>query len=101
MGLTFVPIFSTISVVLALFDFYVGVQCFKKINKIGHFLGLSAILGGIITLSYLSSALARNYTVSSVSSSIYFACIDWMLVSLIHFVFVITSRRLPSFSAIL
>ena len=90
MGLSFVPVFSTICVVLTLFDFYFAAQCFGKDNKIGHFLGLSAAMAGIITLSYLSSALARNYQVSSVSSSIYFACIDWMLVSLVHFVFVIT-----------
>jgi len=90
MGLSFVPVFSTLSVVLALFDFYISVQCFKKTNKIGHFLGLTGILAGIITISYLSSALARDYQVSSVSSSIYFTCIDWMLVFLVHFVFVIT-----------
>ena len=87
MGLSFVPVFSTLSVVLALFDFYISVQCFKKTNKIGHFLGLTGILAGIITISYLSSAFARDYQVSSVSSSIYFACIDWMLVFLVHFVY--------------
>lgn len=103
MSSLFIIVYVLIAVFLGLFDIYYGIRAYNKSggNGIGRFLGYSGILGGIVTLSYMCSIWFVNYKVVSASSSIYFIGIDWMLVSLAHFVYVFTESRLVKRSNLL
>ena len=83
-----------VCVFLALVDFYFARMGFKKAAETkepaGRFLGRSAFFAGVVTLSYILSIQAIGYRCMSAASSLYFICIDWMLISLLQFVYLIT-----------
>jgi len=89
--------FAVLATLLTVIDFYVAYRSFQNRNEMGRWLGISALLAGVVTISYLCSVWNRSYLNTSIASSCYFASIDWMLVSLLHFVYVFTgghtSRR--------
>ena len=93
MGSALLTSYLIIAMGLAIFDFYYGCKAFHKPEAIGKYLGYSAIAAGIVTVSYVISIWSDNYIQVSVASSIYFAGIDWMLVSLVHFVYHITDSQ--------
>lgn len=88
---TIIIYYCVIAVLLAVVDFYFGYLSFKQPEKSGRFFGFTCISAGIVTLAYLFSIRAHDYFINSVASSIYFIMIDWMLVSLVHFVYLFTS----------
>ncbi len=84
-------------ILFAFIDFYYGIRSFRQPEEIGLYLGLAGMFAGIITLSYTFSILTPAYRCMSVMSSVYFICIDWLLVTLLHFVYRITgSHKLKS-----
>lgn len=93
MIISFITVYSFISVVLAAIDFYFGYKAFQKAEKIGRYLGMVAIAAGLVSLSYLVSIRTQEYHIVSIASSVYFVGIDLLLVSLAHFVFWFTGRN--------
>ena len=89
---TVIAVFSSIAVLVIAIDFYFSHLCFQQPEKIGKLLGLSALFAGIVTISYVISVRTDSFFLRSLSSSIYFACIDWMLVTLVNFTYLFTGR---------
>ena len=87
---SFVTAYTIISVIIAAIGFYYSKKSFQKTEIAGRFLGLAAIAAAIVDISYLISILTNNYVQNSIASSVYFCGIDWMLVSLVHFVYLYT-----------
>ena len=90
MEATHLMVFAALAVLFAAFDFSCAHNSFRQPEEIARYLGLSAMLAGIVTLAYFYSIYARSYRYMSVASSVYFACIDWMLVALVRFVYLYT-----------
>ncbi len=86
--------YTAIAVALGLFDFFYGYRAFRNREDGGAYLGLSAIAAGLVTFSYMFSIHATVYRNVSISSSVYFVMIDWMLVALVHFVYIFTDVHL-------
>jgi len=93
MGSALLTSYLIVAMCLAIFDFYYGSKAFNKSEAIGKYLGYSAAAAGIVTVSYMISIWSDNYLQVSVASSVYFAGIDWMLVSLVHFEYHITDSQ--------
>ena len=87
---TYMTSYTIIAVLLAALDFYLAVRAFRKTDKVGKALGWSAFFAGVITLSYLLSVNTTDLRLISVASSLMFLGIDWMLASLLYFVFLVT-----------
>ena len=49
-------------------------------------------MAALVAFSYLISIIVPNYRVMSITSSIYFICIDWLLIMMIRFVTVYTTK---------
>ena len=93
---TFLTTYTVLAVMLTVVDFNYCYQAYRKTEPAARYLCLSALFAGVITFSYLISIRTRNPFYMSVSSSVYFACIDWMLVSLVHFVYQFTKTDLAA-----
>lgn len=83
-------IYSVIAVAFSAVDLLIAYRAFQKPERIARALGLSSVFAGVTTLSYLFSLVAESPLATSVASSVYFAAIDWMLVSLVWFALQIT-----------
>ena len=88
-----VAFYIVVAVMLAAIDFFYGHKAFQKDEPFGRYLGISAFAAAVVTLSYMVSIQTRTQLIVSVSSSIYFSGIDWMLVSLVHFVYSFTENH--------
>jgi len=86
--------YTVIAVLLGLFDFFYGYRAFRNRSDGGAYLGYSAIAAGLVTFSYMFSIHATAYRNVSISSTVYFTMIDWMLVALTHFIYIFTDYRL-------
>lgn len=93
--------YTVLAVLLTVFDVYCACLSFRKNEPIGFYLGLSGLFGAIVTFSYLISVRTVSYLNMSVASSIYFACIDWMLVALVRFVYLFTQSHLQKSAQII
>ena len=93
MDTAFITIFTAVAALLAAVDLYYAYKAFQRPEKIGTYLGLSALAAGIVTLSYMLSLHTSHYRVMSAASSVYFAAIDWMLVALVHFTYLFTDMH--------
>ena len=85
--------YTLIAILLSALDLFIAFRAFRKKEKIGRYLGYSALFSGAITLSYLIGIRASGYRVMSFFTSVYFAGIDCMLVSLMHFVVFYTEMQ--------
>jgi len=94
MNSAYMTVFTVLAVLLTVVDFNYCRQAYLKTGKIAQYLGLSSFAAGAVTASYLVSLLAESYTVMSVASSLYFASIDWMLVSLVLYAYHFTQMHL-------
>ena len=90
--MTFVTVFTVVSVLLVVTDCYLAVRAFKNHSEMGRYLGGASLLAVFVTLSYMCSVFSHSYMNISIASSCYFAGIDWMLVLLVHFAYVFTGR---------
>ena len=89
-----IAFFSAVSVLVIVIDFQFSYLSFQKVEETGKYLGLAALAAGIVTFSYVASIRTSSYLIRSVSSSVYFICIDWMLISLVCFTYLFTERHL-------
>ena len=89
----FIAGFILVSVLLALFDFYYARKSFRQKEKFSKYLGYCGLCSGVVCLAYLASILTTNYLLASIMASIYFACIDWLLICLLHFVYQYTGMH--------
>lgn len=87
MSSAYMTTFTVLAVLLTVVDFNYCRQAYLKTGKIAQYLGLSSFAAGAVTAAYLVSLLAPSYAAMSVASSVYFAAIDWMLVSLVHYAY--------------
>ena len=87
MGNTIIVVFTVFSLLLAAIDLYYGYKTSLKTEEFSRYLGLAALAAAVVTISYLISIWSNTYRYVSLSSSVYFAGIDWMLVSLVYFVY--------------
>ena len=81
------------SVMLSAIDFNYAYRAFQKEEPFGRYLGFAALAAGVVTLSYMASIQTKSELNASIASSIYFGGIDWMLISLVHFVYSFTESR--------
>ena len=88
-----IAFYIVVAIMLAGIDFHYCYRAFQKQESFAKYLGFSALAAGVVTLSYMWSIQADNYLYVSISSSIYFSGIDWMLVSLVHFVYSFTESH--------
>ena len=87
-----VTAFCIVSVLLAWIDLSISRRALSKATEMGNYLAFSGIAAALVTLSYLLSVLSVDHFRVSLSSSIYFMSIDWLLIFLVHFVMLITRR---------
>ncbi len=78
--------YVVISLIVAILDVVLAVQAFKKGNLRGKALGGTCVGCALVDLSYLASALCESRFLFACFSSVYFVCIDLMLVCLVAFV---------------
>ena len=86
----YLTVYTVIAFLLSGVDFYFAVRAFGKKNRVGRALGHSACFAGIITLAYVLSVNVSGDRAVSVLSSVTFAGIDCMLVSLTYYAFLVT-----------
>ena len=94
MSNTIIVVFTVLSLLLAAIDLCYGYKATQKTEEFSRFLGLAALAAAVVTISYLVSIWTGSYRMVSVASSVYFAGIDWMLVSLVHFVYRFTDLHM-------
>ena len=82
---TFISAYCVISLVVAAIDVYMAVNAFGHKGPFGKYLGLVCIFAALVDITYLFSVINTDYFVSSLMSSLYFLCIDGMLICLIVF----------------
>lgn len=87
-------IYSILSLLLGILDIFLAVKSLKKRCKTGTFLGVACIGAAVVDFSYLASILSEDYFLVSFMSSIYFASIDWALVSLLLFTVCFTKHQM-------
>ena len=86
MSVQYIHTFSIFCFLLGVVDFVIVGKAFRQQNETGRWLGFAAAAAEIVTFSYLCSIITTNYRSVSISSSIYFSGIDWMLFFLLQFV---------------
>ncbi|PWJ64958.1 PAS domain S-box-containing protein/diguanylate cyclase (GGDEF)-like protein [Fibrobacter sp. UWR4] len=74
------------SLVFAALDVLLAMMSFKKTGIRGKALGYTCIGCALVDISYLLSTLFDNVFIFSCLSSVYFICIDFMLICLVLFV---------------
>lgn len=89
----FITMFSSVSVLVIVVDFYFAFMSFQQLEDIGKYLGFTCLFAGIVTMAYSLSIRGITYHVISALSSVYFVGIDWMLVSLVFFTYLFTGRH--------
>ena len=94
MELTFAVIFVAIAIVIIIFDLYFAARSYREFTVAGKYLGRAAVLASLVIGTYLVSILCRDYFAASMMCSLYFLLIDWMLLTLLQFV-IILSKRVP------
>ena len=93
MSYPFIVGFEIVSILFALFDFFYAYRAYQQPEEMGRFLGASAFSAGVVVICYLFSIRPGTYRTASIAASLYFSGIDWMLVSLTHFIFLYTGRN--------
>lgn len=96
-----IDVYIFISVLIALMDVYLSVKSFQKNAATGRYLGWACASAAMVDISYLISILSRDYFLVSVTSSIYFASIDLMLVNLLVFIEYFTKNRFSQFTKVI
>lgn len=94
MEVTFAILFIAIAIVIMIVDLYFAARSYRELTVAGRYLGRAAVLAVLVTASYLASIILTDYFAASLMTSIYFVCIDWMLLTLLQFV-IILSIRVP------
>jgi hypothetical protein len=84
--------YSIFTIIVVIIDLYVSYRSYRRGGLEGKYLSWCSALAAFIALSYLVSILAKNYLVMSVMSSIYFVSIDWLLVMMIRFITIYTTK---------
>ena len=85
MDQTYLSAYTIVALFLAAIDIYFSVRAFRKPDRIGKALGLCALFAGEITLAYVLSVNTQDALWMSVTSSLCFAGIDWMLAALMFY----------------
>jgi len=81
------------SVIFAVADLFVAYLCFRRKGVLGWSLGATCVGGALVDLSYLVTCWIDNYFVFSCMSSLYFVCVDFMLVGLVTFLVRFTQHK--------
>ena len=84
--------YAVFTFVLIIVDCRFAFKSYRKKTLEGLYLARCSSLAALIALSYLISVLAEDYLIVSIMSSVYFVCIDWLLIMMIRFVTVYTTR---------
>ena len=84
--------YAVFTFILVLVDCWFAFKSFRKKTLEGIYLARCSGLAAFIALSYLISIIMTDYLIVSIMSSIYFICIDWLLIMMIRFVTVYTTR---------
>ena len=87
-----------VSIVIALTDLFLSVEALQKNKTTGRYLGLTCIAAAVVDISYLLSILNDSYFRVSVTSSIYFVSIDFMLVCLLIVTVYFTKNKFTAVS---
>lgn len=86
-------IIYTVYILMSIVMFFFGVLCCLKKNKAGYALGCAAFAGTAICITYTGSMFAKEYFAASLFSSLYFASVDVMLISLAKYMTAFTDTK--------
>lgn len=92
METTVINVYIAISVIVAIVDIGVMVSCLRKRSDLGRVLAHTVGCATAVDLTYLFGILSNNYFFASVMTSAYFVSIDWMVLSLVSFIFLFTNQ---------
>ena len=84
--------YTIFTIILVVVDLFFAFRSFHKGGLEGEYLGKCSLLAALVAFSYLISIIVPNYRIMSITSSIYFICIDWLLIMMIRFVTVYTTK---------
>ena len=84
--------YAVFTFILVFIDCYFVYRAAMKGGLEGRYLARCSALAAVIALSYLFSIIWTDYTGVSIMSSIYFICIDWLLIMMIRFITLFTTR---------
>ena len=89
----FLDCYIKISILIAVIDIVLAVKSIQKNNMTGRYLGYACAGAAVVDISYLISILNDSYLCMSITSSIYFVSIDFMLIWLLIFTVYFTKRQ--------
>lgn len=92
METSIINVYIAVSVIVAIVDIVVMVSCLRKHSDLGRLLAHTVGCATAVDLTYLFSILSDNYFFASVMTSAYFVSIDWMVLSLVGFIFLFTNQ---------
>ena len=84
--------YAVFTFVLVFIDCVFVYRAASKGGLEGRYLSRCSALAALIALSYLFSIIWKDYTGVSIMSSIYFVSIDWLLIMMIRFITLFTTR---------
>ena len=84
--------YAVFTFILVFVDCWFAYKSYQKKTLEGLYLAKCSALAAFIALSYLISIVMTDHMIVSIMSSIYFVCIDWLLIMMIRFVTVYTTR---------
>ena len=82
---------------VGIIDLLLAAKSFTRKKRCGKSMAYTLFFAMLTTIAYLFSICTESYLLSSVFSSIYFACIDWILIWLLIFVIDFTRPRRKRF----
>lgn len=92
----FLDCYIKISILIAVIDIILSIKSIQKNSTTGRYLGFACAGAAVVDISYLISILNDSYLCMSITSSIYFVSIDFMLVCLLIFTIYFTKRKFDS-----
>ncbi len=92
--------YTILSLVIAFVDVTLARMAFGKRDRVGRCLGYTCVGTALVDISYLLSIWSNDYFVNSCMSSIYFVCVDLMLLFLVSFATFFTRMRMSKFGLV-
>ena len=92
----FLDCYIKISILIAVIDIILSIKSIQKNSTTGRYLGFACAGAAVVDISYLISILNDSYLCMSITSSIYFVSIDFMLVCLLISTIYFTKRKFDS-----
>jgi len=97
----FLICYTIASMVFAVADLFVAYLAYRRKGVLGLSLAATCVGGALVDISYLVTCWIDGYFVYSCMSSLYFVCVDFMLVGLVLFLVYFTKCRVGSLEKVM